>query len=198
MTIPGGNSGEETHNEANAPPAEPTDTRPGHSPSSAPSGMQPPPTSPPSAHPPPPYPPPACPAVYPPPGAYPPPGYQYLEPSGDRGSPYPPGPPGYGTPYPPGYGEPYPAPDYPGGYGQPSSPGTNKLAIAALVASCLGLICGLGSILGVVLGTVALNQIKHTRQQGSGLAVAGIIVGIATLVVFMIYLIYARHHIGAS
>jgi hypothetical protein len=198
MTVPGGNSGEEARNEANPPPTEQA-RAPGQDAPSAPPGAQPPPTSPPSAYPPPAYPPPAYPPAYPPPSGYPPPGYQ--EPSGYAGSSYPPGPPEYGAPYPPGYGQPYPGgyppPDYPG-YGQPPSPGTNKLAIASLVASCIGLLCGIGSIVGIALGAAALNQIKQTRQEGYGLAVAGIVVGVATLVVNLIFMIYARHHIGTA
>ncbi|EUA50227.1 hypothetical protein I553_9517 [Mycobacterium xenopi 4042] len=73
----------------------------------------------------------------------------------------------------------------------PPQPGTNTLAIASLVASFIGLLCGIGSIVGIVLGAVALNQIKQTRQEGYGLAVAGIVVGVATLLVNLIITIYA-------
>lgn len=88
----------------------------------------------------------------------------------------------------------YPPPGYPqGGYGgYPEQPGTNTLAIASLVASLVGLVCGIGSIVGIVLGTVAVNQIKQTRQQGYGLAIAGIVVGIATLVVGIVFLLTVR------
>jgi hypothetical protein len=65
------------------------------------------------------------------------------------------------------------------------------LAIASLIASFIGLLCGVGSIVGIVLGAVALNQIKRTRQQGYGLAVGGIVVGVATLLVSLIVTIYA-------
>jgi hypothetical protein len=44
-----------------------------------------------------------------------------------------------------------------------------------------------------VLGTIALDQIKRTRQDGYGLAVAGIVIGIATLVVTLIVMIFAVH-----
>ena len=57
---------------------------------------------------------------------------------------------------------------------------TNSLAIASLVASGIGIlpfICGLGSIIGIVLGVVALNQIKTSGEGGRGLAIAGIAVG---------------------
>lgn len=114
---------------------------------------------------------------------------------------YPTNPPGYQPPgygYPPSYqgGPPgYPAaPAYPGayapyqpGYPAPSS-GNNGLAIASLITSITGLILGiplmlfcwigiLVPIVGVVLGIVALNQIKQTNQPGRGMAIAGIAVG---------------------
>jgi hypothetical protein len=54
------------------------------------------------------------------------------------------------------------------------------LAIASLIASVIWL-CGVGSIAGIVLGVVALNQIKQTHEQGQGLAIAGIAVGAVTL-----------------
>lgn len=85
-------------------------------------------------------------------------------------APPPPPPPNYG---PPGdYGPP----------GVPQTPGTNGLAIGSLVLSILGLFCGVGSIVGIVLGFVARNQIKRTGQGGNGLAMAGIIIGVASLV----------------
>jgi uncharacterized membrane protein len=41
------------------------------------------------------------------------------------------------------------------------------------------------------LGTIALDQIKRTRQEGFGLAVAGIVLGVAGLVVALIIGIFA-------
>uniref|UniRef100_UPI0013C4E060 DUF4190 domain-containing protein n=1 Tax=Mycobacterium kyogaense TaxID=2212479 RepID=UPI0013C4E060 len=73
------------------------------------------------------------------------------------------------------------------GYGPPAPQGTNTMAIASLVASILGVCCGIGSIVGIVLGIVAINQIKQTRQNGHGLAVAGIAVGAVTLVISLIW-----------
>jgi len=134
---------------------------------------------------------------YPPPAYGPPPSYGI-----------PPGPPQFGGPppgyfRPPGYGPPpspggyYPAPDYPGGYGQPEAmqPGMSGLAIASLISSFVGVFCCLGSIAAIVLGAIALNQIKRTRQDGYALAVAGIVIGIATLIVLLIVMIFAsRSH----
>jgi len=57
---------------------------------------------------------------------------------------------------------------------------TNGLAIASLV---LGLIWlwFVGSILAIIFGFIALNQIKESggRQTGRGLAIAGIVLGFA-------------------
>jgi uncharacterized membrane protein len=70
------------------------------------------------------------------------------------------------------------------------------LAIASLVTSCLGLFCGLLSIVGVVLGVVALSQVKQNREGGYGLAVGGIAVGVVSMVISVIAVVMltaARH-----
>ena len=51
------------------------------------------------------------------------------------------------------------------------------------------MLCGIGSIIGIVLGVVALNQIKQTREGGHGLAIAGIAVGAVTLLINLIWTI---------
>jgi Domain of unknown function (DUF4190) len=162
------------------------------------------------------YPPPG----YPPPGGYGPPGYQdappyggppYPPPSPQYGQSYPP--PGYAGGYgrqsetgyggPVGYGGPA---GYPGAYDpyqpyQARSLETNGLAIGSLVTSIVGLllggpltfVCYLGlliPVVGVVLGVVALGQIKRNNQQGRGLAIAGIAVG-ATAVVLLVLIVIA-------
>ena len=107
-----------------------------------------------------------------PPGSYPPP-----PPEG-----YPPPPPSQGGGYPP------PPAGYP--VAAPAA-GTNGLAIASLVCSVVGVLCGIGSIAGIVLGIIALNQIKQTGQGGRGLALAGIIVGAVLLALGVIgYIVY--------
>jgi len=104
-------------------------------------------------------------------------------------------PPSYPPPPPPGgYG--YPPPQQPGGYGYPppgsgypqQTPGTNGLAIASLVCSLLGWLCGIGPILGLVFGFIALNQIKQTGQGGRGMALAGIIIGAVAIVAGIVLL----------
>lgn len=123
----------------------------------------------------------AAPGYPPPPPGYPPTGSAYPPPAG---SDYPP--PAYPPLYPPEYGAPYP-----GGYGPPAGPaGTNPLAIFSLIASCVGLLCGFGSIIGIVLGVIAMNQVKRTGQQGRGLAIAGIAVGAVSLVISVIWMAF--------
>ncbi|QUR68523.1 DUF4190 domain-containing protein [Mycobacterium spongiae] len=182
MTAPGGPPNEGAHDGATGPPAagDPGPEQVWEAPGAAPA-------PPPMAG----YPPPA----YEPPGdapGYPPPGYQ--PPAGYGDPPFPPMPPPYGAappnygppPYPGGYSGGYPpAPGYLGGYGAPQQ-GLNAMAIAALVASGVGVFCCIGSVVGIVLGTIAINQIKQTREDGYGLAVAGIVLGIATLAVYLI------------
>jgi Domain of unknown function (DUF4190) len=142
-----------------------------------------------------------------PPPAYSPPGY--VQPPGHGGPPGFSGPPGYdGPPGPPqfggppsGYGPPpypggyYPAPDYPGGYAQPEAmrPGMNGLAIGSLISSFAGVFCCIGAIVAIVLGAIALDQIKRTRQDGYAVAVAGIVIGVATVIVWLIIAIFAAH-----
>jgi len=97
-----------------------------------------------------------------------------------------PGQPGYGQPASgqPGYGQPgYGQPAYGPAYGQPGTGApatkTNVLAIVSLIASIAGIVIFwfIGSVVGVICGHISLNQIKRTREEGRGLAVAGLIVG---------------------
>lgn len=94
------------------------------------------------------------------------------------------------------YGPPqYPVPPTApyGGYPQypqyPVPVGTNGLAIGSLIASSLGFFYGLPAIVGVVLGILALGQIKRTGQQGRGLAIAGIVVGGVFVVLILAFLV---------
>jgi hypothetical protein len=153
------------------------------------------------------------PQVYgaPPPQPYgPPPGFPAPPPQ-----PY--GAPGCGPPPPypaqPGYGPPAGQPAYPGGYGPygPPKQHTNGLAIGSLAASGLGLFLSIvlfifgglaGSIpavVGIVLGIVALNQIKSRGEGGRNLAIAGIALGGTALVIGLgYYVIYAAFHFAVT
>jgi Domain of unknown function (DUF4190) len=106
---------------------------------------------------------------------------------------YPPSTPVYPLPA-PDYSPPYPA--YPAaayGYApyQPvKPPGTNGKAIGALVCSAVGLTCcGLTSIVGVILGMIAMRETKRTGQDGWGIALAGTIIGALTVAGLLVYML---------
>lgn len=67
----------------------------------------------------------------------------------------------------------------PGAYGYggpPRSTGTNALAIVSLITGIIW-IFGLGSLIAVITGVIALNQISKQGQNGRGLAIAGVVLG---------------------
>lgn len=138
---------------------------------------------------------------YPPP---PPPGGQdpNQPPAGGTPPPPPPPPPGApGTPpayggYPPPdqYGQPpaYPPPGAPGGYGGPATPKSNVLAIVSLVTGILGVLCcgsAVFSVAALVCGFLGRKQIEESAgtQKGSGMALAGLILGAVGVVLAVIY-----------
>jgi hypothetical protein len=98
-------------------------------------------------------------------------------------------PPVYPPPYPgysgsPGY---YPGYDP---YRPIRPPGTNGKAIAALVTSLAGLFCcGLPSIVGLVLGVVAMRETRRTGQDGYPLALIGVVIGGLAVAGWMLYLL---------
>jgi predicted Zn finger-like uncharacterized protein/prepilin-type processing-associated H-X9-DG protein len=89
-------------------------------------------------------------------------------------APYPQPPPGYAPQYPPpGYG--YPP------YPPPSAP-TSGWALAALIFGILGFCLPiLGSLLGIIFGIVGISKTRDNRAGGRGIAVAGLVLGIVTL-----------------
>ncbi|MGP3914294.1 DUF4190 domain-containing protein [Nonomuraea sp. 10N515B] len=81
---------------------------------------------------------------------------------------------------PPYQPQPYSQPTHGGGgYEQPPpAPKTNGLAIASLILGITGFItCGFTSILAIVFGHVALNQIRRDGTDGRGMALSGTILG---------------------
>jgi peptidyl-prolyl cis-trans isomerase B (cyclophilin B) len=73
----------------------------------------------------------------------------------------------------------------------PGSGDLNDLAVIALIASCIGF-----SIPGLVMGHIALRQIKRTGETGHGFALAAVIVGyvltvlvLLAVVVFIVFMI---------
>jgi hypothetical protein len=99
--------------------------------------------------------------------------------------------PAYPQPQYSGYPSPYPGYDPYNPYGT-TKPGNSGLATAAFVSSLVGLVmCCLWvpSIAGVVLGIVALNDIKKTGKDGRGMALAGIIIGAVGLVLGIVVIV---------
>jgi hypothetical protein len=121
------------------------------------------------------------------PGAYPPGGFP---PAGQA----PPGPSPSAPPLPGQAPGGYQSPPVPGYWPQPSAPGfvpvtrTNGLAIASLVLGILWL-AWLGSLVGLVLGLVALKQIKNRNQGGRGIAIAGVVLSALWLLGLLVVII---------
>lgn len=111
----------------------------------------------------------------------PPPGWQ----------PPPPGPYAQGAGWQP---PPPPGPYVQAGVSWPQIAGrrTNSLAIAALC-------CGIGQLVGgpiagiaaVVLGSMSLRQIQQSGEDGRGMAMTGLVLGIVGLIVFVLLIIFA-------
>ena len=68
----------------------------------------------------------------------------------------------------------------------PVAAGNNQKALLSLILSIISLfVCRLIGIAGIILGTSAKREIKQTGEQGEGLATAGQIIGIISLVLWI-------------
>lgn len=67
----------------------------------------------------------------------------------------------------------------------PASAKTNTMAIVALVSAFIL------SPLGVIFGFISLSQIKRTGESGRGLAIAGIVIGVVSMVLSGLFLAMA-------
>jgi len=119
-------------------------------------------------------------------------GYGAPDPAAAYGS-HPPGYPATGYPpggHPGGYDSGYSS----GGYGPPGYPGyppqgygvappTNAMAIVSLVFAFVF------PPLGIVFGVIARRQTKQTGEQGEGIALAGLIIGIAFTALFALFIV---------
>ncbi|MDQ1466562.1 MAG: hypothetical protein QOH10_977, partial [Actinomycetota bacterium] len=76
-------------------------------------------------------------------------------------------------------GAPWDYPGYPGYQPPPFAPTrTEPFAIVSLVAAlAAGFFCFVGPIIAIVFGHIARSRIKRTGADGSGLALAGVIIG---------------------
>ncbi|MGH9017982.1 MAG: DUF4190 domain-containing protein [Acidimicrobiales bacterium] len=73
---------------------------------------------------------------------------------------------------------------------------TNGFAVASLVCSIAGIIpffFGVTCLLGIAFGFVGMSQVKHSHgaQRGRGMAMAGVIVGAALIVIIFVVLVVA-------
>jgi Domain of unknown function (DUF4190)/Septum formation len=96
-------------------------------------------------------------------------------------------------------------PDHPGFAGQPGQPqpgwptgptvaavptGRNGLAVAALCCGIAGFIPLVG-VIAIVLGVVALHQLRAGFQRGRGMAIAGIVLGALTTLFWTAFVVIA-------
>jgi hypothetical protein len=95
----------------------------------------------------------------------------------------------------PAYQQTAPAYSQGGAYGQPQSDRYNVLAIVSLVSSFFI------SLVAVITGHIALNQIKKTGEKGRGIAIAGLVLGylgiLASIVVLLIVIAAIASNPGA-
>jgi hypothetical protein len=93
-----------------------------------------------------------------------------------------PPPPQYG-PYPGAY--PPPPPGYPG-YAPPPTGPKNGLGIAALIVAIVALLSAVGGVVlgvvAVVLGFLGWNRAKRGEADNGGIAVAGIVLGVLSII----------------
>ncbi|GAA2240949.1 DUF4190 domain-containing protein [Herbiconiux moechotypicola] len=75
----------------------------------------------------------------------------------------------------------------------PAEQRTNVLAIVSLVISILGF-----NVIAIILGAIALSQIKKTGEKGRGLALAGIIIGAVSIVLVIIIIIVSVAVVASS
>ncbi|MFC9971890.1 DUF4190 domain-containing protein [Spirillospora sp. NPDC127200] len=82
------------------------------------------------------------------------------------------------------------------------APPTNSMATAALICGIAGFFCGIAAPLAIIFGHMAQSQIKRTGEGGSGMAVAGLILGyivtVFTVIILVIYFGLLAALIGGS
>jgi hypothetical protein len=100
-------------------------------------------------------------------------------------------PPIYPTPY-ARYGAGYPYAANPYDPYRPMKPqGTNGWAIAALIISLVSLLfCGLTSIVGLIVGIIAMRDTKRTGQDGYGIALAAVLISSIPIVLWVLYWLF--------
>jgi hypothetical protein len=83
-------------------------------------------------------------------------------------------------------------------YAPPSAPQrTSRMAIWSLILSILWL-GGLGALAGIALGVLARRRITVTGERGAGLATAGIVIGVVSLIIAIVYWAVVAVHMGGT
>jgi Domain of unknown function (DUF4190) len=82
-------------------------------------------------------------------------------------------------------------------YPPPRTQRINRMAIWSLILSILWL-GGLGSLAGVALGAAARRRIAWTGERGAGVAVAGVVIGVITLLFAIAYWVFIAMHVGGG
>jgi hypothetical protein len=93
----------------------------------------------------------------------------------------------------------WPPPPPPGPYAQPGSGwpqmagrSTNSLAIASLCCAIGQFIAGpFAGIAAIVLGAMSLRQIQASGEDGRGMAMTGLVLGIVGLILFILVIVFA-------
>ena len=75
---------------------------------------------------------------------------------------------------------------------QPVQPGYNTLAIVGFILAFFV------SVVGIILGFIALSQIKRTGEQGRGLALAAIIIGFVEIAIGIVVFIVVVIGLGIA
>lgn len=73
----------------------------------------------------------------------------------------------------------------------------NVLAILSLIFGIVFFI-PFGPILAIVLGFIALNQISQTKEQGRGMAIAGIILGFFWILMMILIILFIIIALGSE
>ncbi len=79
-----------------------------------------------------------------------------------------------------------------GAYQQPQPVGYNTMSIVAFILAFFV------SIVGIILGFVALSQIKRTGEQGRGLALAAVIIGFVEVAIGIVVFIFVLIAFGIA
>ena len=66
----------------------------------------------------------------------------------------------------------------------------NNLALIAMICGIAGLLCcGIAGVAGLIMGIIAKKKIAETGEGGSGMAATGIVLGLISIIVWVIALI---------